>query len=133
MACPQSLKRPQSHRPGSGQTAGMQAKPSHALDPELSLPLDQPFTRRTALAAGLRDKQLGALVTAGYLRRPIPGVYVASQLPDSINLRASMLALVVPAGSFVCDRTAAWLHGAPMALAPNEHLTVPPISCFRPA
>jgi hypothetical protein len=111
----------------------MQAKPSHALGPELSLPLDQPFTRRTALAAGLRDKQLGALVTAGYLRRPIPGVYVASQLPDSINLRASVLALVVPAGSFVCDRTAAWLHGAPMALAPNEHLSVPPVSCFRPA
>jgi hypothetical protein len=60
-------------------------------------------------------------------------VYVATQLPDSLALRASVLSLVVPPGSFVCDRSAAWLHGAPAALAPNEHLSVPPVSCFRPA
>jgi hypothetical protein len=60
-------------------------------------------------------------------------VYVASQVPDSLDLRTRMLALVVPEGCFVCDRTAAWLHGAPAALAPDEHLTVPSVSCFRPS
>ena len=44
-----------------------------------------------------------------------------------------MLGLVLPADCFVCDRTAAWIHAGDRALAPNEHLDVPPISCFRPS
>ena len=68
-----------------------------------------------------------------YVRRPLRNVYVAAQVPDTLEVRARMLALVVPPGSFVCDRTAAWLHGAPSAMAPNEHLLVPTVSCFRPS
>ncbi len=103
------------------------------LDHSFVLPVDEPFTLKLAQDAGLGKKQLGTLVLAGYLRRPLRGVYVACQVPDSLDLRTRMLALVVPEGCFVCDRTAAWLHGAPAALAPNEHLTVPSVSCFRPS
>jgi hypothetical protein len=58
---------------------------------------------------------------------------VAAQLPDSTALRTEVLRLVVPPGCFACDETAAWLHGAMMALAPNSHLTLPRVSFFRPA
>jgi hypothetical protein len=82
---------------------------------------------------GVSDKALHSLVLNGYLRRPIRGVYVAAQVPDTMPLRCSMLSLVVPHGSFITDRSAAWLHAGDRALAPNEHLAPPPISCFRPS
>ena len=103
------------------------------LDGSFPLPVDLPFTRAMALQAGINDKTLHLLVKAGYLRRPIKRVYVATQVPDTIDLRCEMLSLVVPAGCFVCDRTASWLHAGARALAPNEHLALPPISCFRPS
>lgn len=82
---------------------------------------------------GVGYKRLHALTRAGHLRRPVEGVYVDSAVPDSIRLRCQMLRLVVPPDCFVCDRTAAWLHAGSRALAPDEHLAVPPISCFRPS
>lgn len=103
------------------------------LDDRFPLPLDAPFSRAAALRAGVTDKRLRGLVARGLLRRPIAGVYVATQLPDSWELRAEALRLVVPPGSFACDETAAWLHGATMALAPNSHVTLPRVAFFRPA
>lgn len=97
------------------------------------LPQDEPFTLATAQAQGCTKKALCALVESGHVRRPVRNLYVSSQVPDTLLLRARMLALVVPSDCFVCDRTAAWLHGAPAALAPNEHLSVPQVSCFRPS
>jgi hypothetical protein len=97
------------------------------------LPLDRPFTRKQALAGGLTDRRLHLLVGRGQLRRPVEGVYVAAQVPDGLEVRAQVLMLVVPEGCFVCDETAAWLHGARMAMAPNSHLEVPTVSFFRPA
>ena len=97
------------------------------------LPTQEPFTLATAVAAGLTKKQLAVMVGRDLLRHPIRNVYVSTDVADSIDLRARMLALVVPDDCFVCDRTAAWLHGAPAALAPGEHLVVPPVSCFRPS
>ncbi len=38
----------------------------------------------------------------------------------------------MPHDSVITDRTAAWLLGAPMALAPNDHLKTPAVSMFRP-
>ena len=54
----------------------------------------------------------------------------AAQLPDTLDLRLDCLRLVVPEHAVVTDRTAAWLHGAPMVLAPNSHLEVPPVDLF---
>ena len=104
-----------------------------SLGESFPLPYDVPFTRAQALAAGLTDIRLRRLVKRGLLRRLVPGVYVSAQAPDDLELRTQALRLVVPEGCFVCDETAAWLHGAPQAMAPNTHLAVPPISFFRPA
>jgi hypothetical protein len=100
------------------------------LDERFPMPLDRPFTTAAARAAGLHAFDLGGLVAAGHLRRPIRGVYVAAQVPDCIELRAEVLRLVVPPHAVVTDRTAGWLHGAQMVLAPNDHLVVPTLSVF---
>ncbi len=39
--------------------------------------------------------------------------------------------LVVPPDGVVTDRTAGWLHGTDMVLAPNDHLVVPAMSVFQ--
>lgn len=104
------------------------------LDESSSLPLDRPFTARTAYdEAGLTWRELAWLVSHGFLRHPIRDVYVAAQLQDSIRLRCECLRLVVPADAVVVDRHAGWLHGATMVLAPGEHLKLQPISIFLPA
>lgn len=104
------------------------------LPPEFPLPLDRPFTYRTAYdEAGLRSPDLQWLVAQGFLRRPVKGVYVASQVGDSLDLRCDALRLVVPADAVICDRHAGWLHGAEMVLAPNEHLDLAPVTAFLPA
>lgn len=100
------------------------------LDDRFPLPLDRPFTTAQALAEGLHSVDLSRLVATGHLRRLLKGVYVAPQVPDSIDLRAAALRLVVPPHAVVTDRTAGWLHGAQMVLAPNDHLTVPLLSVF---
>lgn len=104
------------------------------LPADFPLPLDQPFTYRTAQReAGLDSKDLQWLVANGFLIRPVKGVYVAAQLPDSVGLRCACLRLVVPPDAVVCDRHAGWLHGAEMVLAPGEHLDLAPIRVFLPA
>ena len=97
------------------------------LDGSFPLPLDAPFTRRQATAAGLSDNRLKRLTDAGLLRRPVRNGYVAAQVPDTLELRAALLRLLVPPDSFVCDNTAGWLHGAPNALLPGDHLEPPPV------
>lgn len=98
------------------------------------LPLDRPFTYRTALReAGLTSRDLHWLVTHDFLRRPLRGVYVAPHVPDTIALRCACLRLVVPADAVITDRHAGWIHGAEMVLAPNEHLDLAPIRAFLPA
>jgi hypothetical protein len=61
----------------------------------------------------------------------LKGVYVAAQVQDSISLRAQVLALVVPRDAVVTDWTACWFHTG--MLRPNQHLSVPELSVFRPA
>ena len=101
------------------------------LDDSFPLPTRAPFTVAEARDEGLTHRQLKALIDSGHLRRPIRGVYLASQAGDSPRLRAACIRLVVPDGAVVCDRHAGWLHGAEMALAPNEHLELRPLSIFR--
>jgi hypothetical protein len=96
------------------------------------VPLDRPFTSAMAAAAGVSRRQLDLWTANGALRRPIKGVYHASGLPDSLGLRLDVLQLVVPEACVVTDRTAGWLWGANMILAPNDHLTVPKAQVFCP-
>lgn len=100
------------------------------LDERFPLPLDEPFTRSSALRAGIQSSELSALVRLGLVRRPIAGVFVVAQAADSLELRIACLRLVVPPDAVVTDRTAGWLHGAPMILAPGDHERVPALSVF---
>lgn len=102
-------------------------------DGDLPLPVDKPFTRSMARAAGVNDQLLQRLYQRGMLRRPVRNVYVGAGVPDSIQLRLAVLSLVVPQGCFVADHSAAWLHAGDVALPPNGHLEVPRLSVFRPA
>lgn len=104
----------------------------HRLPPGWPLRPDRPFTLEHARSAGV-DRLLPGLVRSGVVRRPLRGVYVSSAVPDSIVLRAACVSLVMPAGCFVTDRCAGWLHGADMTLAPNEDVLVPRVSFFRPS
>jgi hypothetical protein len=102
------------------------------LDDTFPLPLDAPFTRSMATAAGISDNTLSALCDQGFLRRPLRSVYVAAQVPDSRALRIAVLELSVPPGCFVTDDAAAWLHAGNKALPPNSHLELGALSVFRP-
>jgi hypothetical protein len=96
------------------------------LRPDGALPSDRPFTTREV---GVPPAHLGELVAQGFLRRVLRGVYVSSQLDDTLALRARALSLIVSPSAVVADRTAAWLHGVDVLL-PGEQLEVPPI-CVR--
>ncbi|MBO9520374.1 MAG: hypothetical protein J7518_02455 [Nocardioidaceae bacterium] len=101
------------------------------LDARFPLPLDAPFTGTMARAAGLHSVELTSLVRRGLVRRLIGNVYVVAQVPDSMELRLAGLRLVVPERAVVTDRTAGWLHGATMVLAPGDHLILPRVSAFH--
>jgi hypothetical protein len=104
----------------------MQTLESRAfLGPDVSVPVDRPFTRREARASGVSDRCLTAWVSAGLLLNPLRGVFHSAQLPDGLDLRLACLRLVIPENAVVTGRTAGWLHGAPMILAPGDHLQVP--------
>lgn len=90
------------------------------------LPLTEPFTSVFAQSAGISGRQLGELVGAGLIRRVCRGVYVASQVDDSMESRCAALGLIIGPSSVVTDRTAGWLHGMPV-LKRGAHLSAPPI------
>jgi len=102
------------------------------LDFALPLPRTEPFTAQMALRAGVSRPRLRSLVDAGVLRRALRGVYIDAAVPDSLELRAACLRLVVPEDAVVVDRHAGWLLGAEMILAPGEHVESRPVSMFRP-
>ena len=95
------------------------------------LPTDRPFTASQAAALGVHNQALRELVGAGHLRRPVRPAYVAAHLPDTLELRLSILREIVPEGSVVADHTAAWLHAGVEALLPGAHTSVGQPVIFR--
>jgi hypothetical protein len=82
------------------------------LDPLFALlPLDRAFTPAMARAVGVERASLDRMLHAGVVRRLLRGVYVASTAPDSPQVRAAAVALVVGREAIAVDRTAAWVHG----------------------
>jgi len=106
--------------------------PDELIDLLLRLPTDTPITSAQARELGVGYPQLRALVNQGLVRRPVHGVYAVATLPDTLAFRVSVLKLVVPESCVVTDRTAGWLWGANMILAPNDHLVTPRVSVFCP-
>ncbi|MEU4192275.1 hypothetical protein AB0E69_10270 [Kribbella sp. NPDC026611] len=61
------------------------------------------------------------LLCHGEIREVMKGVYVDVRVPDSPELRAGAVRLLVPSDAVVCGSTAAWLHGIETtALGPAE-------------
>lgn len=112
---------------------GMRLAPLDFLTPaDLPVPQDRPFSTAEALD-GLHDwRRLGAAVERGLLVQPLRGCYQLATLPDTLQTRVASVRLVVPPDAVVCDRTAGWLHGAPMILAPGDHVVTPRVSVFVP-
>jgi hypothetical protein len=81
------------------------------LDERCPLPLDRPFTSAEARPLGASRHTVHTLVERGLVREVVRGVYVAAQVPDTIECRLAALRLVLPADAVVTDRTASWLHG----------------------
>ncbi len=89
-----------------------------------------PFTTNDARETALSRKVLRRLVDHGTIRRLLKGVYVDAGQYDSTSIRAAAAAKVIPPGSVICDRTAAWLHGADI-LGPDGRHRIPPLEVFR--
>lgn len=94
----------------------------------LSLP-ETPFRSHQLAEYGLSRHALRTLVAEGLVRRVLRDVYVAADVPDSIESRVAAAALVTPPYGVICDRTAAWLHGID-ALAYRELEILPPLEIF---
>lgn len=102
-----------------------------ALLIDSGLDLGQPFTTQVAGMHGLRANHLARLCHEGLISHPLRGCFHAAHLPDSLDLRVACLRLVVPPACVITDRTAGWLHGANMILAPGDHEAVPLVSVFH--
>lgn len=88
------------------------------------LPLDEPFTRAQATALGVSRRSFEAMLRSGLIRRVLHEVYAVAQAPDDVTMRTTAVALILPAGAVVVDRTAAWLHG--VDILPRTSLTQAP-------
>ncbi len=71
----------------------------------------KPLTPTDLAALGVSSQQTSGLVRLGVLTRVLRGVYLRSDLPLTLELRAACLAKVLPEHTVVCDHTAAWLLG----------------------
>ncbi len=119
--------------PANGAMSAPDTEASPTLDASSNLPMDVPFTAAVARREGVSRTRLALLCRLGLLRQPIRRVYLATQVPDSLLVRAQCMALVMPDDCVIVDRHAGWLHGAEMTLAPGEHLNVLPLQLFRPS
>jgi hypothetical protein len=89
-----------------------------------------PFTPAEAASAGVGRTALNRLLRHQVIRRIVRGVFVDTEVPDSVELRAAAVAKVIPPDAILCRRTAAWLHGVD-TFALQEHDEPPPIQTLR--
>ena len=85
-----------------------------------------PFTRADLSAIGIGRSRLHAALNAGEVRRVLRGVYVRTDVEDSVDLRATCAARVIAPNSVVIDRSAAWIHGVDVFVH-HEHEVLPPL------
>lgn len=99
------------------------------LDSRCPLPLTRPFTVAAAAELGVSRTRLRTLERRGLVKPVLRGVFVATQVVDSIELRSAALSLVVPASAIVVDRTAAWLHMVDVLPTSAVH-EMPPVEIY---
>ncbi len=87
---------------------------------------EEPFTRAELGRLDLSDADVRRGHRANEIRTVVRGVYVATTLEDSLDLRAAAIAKATKPHQVVTDRTAAWLHGVDTHVY-AEHDGMPPI------
>jgi hypothetical protein len=78
---------------------------------------------------GISRKALEVAVHNHDVRRVLRGVYVRSDVPDTVESRVAAARLVTSEHSVICDRTAAWIHGIEV-FAWHETEVLPPIESY---
>jgi AbiEi antitoxin C-terminal domain len=91
----------------------------------------EPFLRSACMPSGISLAGTEELLEAGLLRQPLRGVLVRSDLPDSVELRAAQVRLVLPEGAALCRATSAWLLGID-ARPVGAHRRLPTVECAVP-
>jgi hypothetical protein len=81
----------------------------------------RPFRRSEAVMAGLSDKVL----RSAPFRRPFYSVYVCSDVPDTLEMRADAAALLLPSDAVFSHHTAAGLRGWPVPESRLVHVVFP--------
>jgi hypothetical protein len=70
-------------------------------------------------------RKLQWLLGSGDIRPVLKGVYADVRVPDSVELRAAAVGLLIPPDAIACGRAAAWVHGIETtALGPSEQVNV---------
>jgi hypothetical protein len=87
-----------------------------------------PFTSADARASGVESYQLHRLVAHQHVTSPLAGVFQIGSAPLDLPARARAAALVLPPGSALARRTAAWLFGVD-ARSPEERNTLMDVEC----
>jgi len=77
----------------------------------MEIPTDRPFLAAEVVTSSAQKRALRDLRERGTVRLVLRGVYADAALPDTVELRATAAALVLPSHVVVSDRTAAWIHG----------------------
>lgn len=90
---------------------------------------ETPFTPAMLRDIGISRKALEVAVHNRDVRRVLRGVYVRSDVPDTIQSRVAAARLVTSAHSVICDQTAAWIHGIDV-FAWHETEVFPPIESY---
>src|SRR3954451_5894277 len=70
-----------------------------------------PFTPQLVAHLGVTPRHLATLADRCEIRRVLTGVYVRTDVPDTIETRIAAARLVISPYAVICDRTAAWLWG----------------------
>ena len=90
---------------------------------------DTPFTPAMLRSLGISRKALEVAVHNREVRRVLRGVYVRSDVPDTVESRVAAARLVTSEHAVVCDRTAAWIHGIEV-FEWHETEVLPPIESY---
>src|SRR5438552_532189 len=99
-------------------------------EPVLELLTGAPFTVGQAEAHGVSRRRLS---TSPLFRSVCTGIHVATEVPDSPELRPAAVGLIIPAGAVISGTTAAWVQGVDVRRQPDELLEITDTRGGRPS
>jgi hypothetical protein len=99
-------------------------------EPVAELLTGAPFTVEQAAALGVSRRRLS---TSPLFRSVCTGIHVATEVPDSADLRLAAVGLIITNGAVVSGPTAAWVHGADVRKSVDELLEITDTRGGRPS